>query len=104
MSETISQVCSLAYEQQLSPLQVVVQWIKGKDMEFDLINLDPAIANALRRILIAEVPTIAFEHIFFINNTSIIPVSNSLAFSPSKYHRNEFQKACHWNDWQCLSI
>lgn len=44
-------------------------------MEFDLIETDPAIANALRRILIAEVPTMAMEHVFFVNNTSIITVS-----------------------------
>jgi hypothetical protein len=43
-------------------------------MEFDLIGCDPAIANALRRILIAEVPTVAIEHVFVINNTAIIQV------------------------------
>lgn len=43
-------------------------------MEFDMIGVDPAIANALRRILIAEVPTVAIEHVFMINNTSIIQV------------------------------
>jgi DNA-directed RNA polymerase I and III subunit RPAC1 len=43
-------------------------------MEFDLIGVDPSIANALRRILIAEVPTIAIEHVFIVNNTSIIQV------------------------------
>lgn len=65
-------------------LQVVVNWIKEKDMEFDLINLDPAIANALRRILIADIPTVAFEHIFFINNTSIIQVSLLNNINPFK--------------------
>ena len=55
-------------------MQVVVNWIKNNDMEFDLINIDPAIANAIRRILIAEVPTMAIEHVFYVNNTSIISV------------------------------
>jgi DNA-directed RNA polymerase I and III subunit RPAC1 len=41
-------------------------------MVCDIIGIDPAVANALRRILIAEVPTIAIEHVFIINNTSII--------------------------------
>ena len=54
---------------------VVVNWIKGSDMEFDLIGIDPAIANALRRILIAELPTVAIEHVFYLNNTSIITVN-----------------------------
>lgn len=39
------------------------------------VGADPAIANALRRILIAEVPTVCFEHVFMVNNTSIIQVS-----------------------------
>ena len=43
-------------------------------MEFELINIDPSIANALRRIVIAEVPTMAIEHVYFIDNTSIIMV------------------------------
>ena len=53
----------------------MVNWIDGSDMEFDLIETDPAIANALRRILIAEVPTMALERVFFVNNTSIIAVN-----------------------------
>mmetsp|Transcript_36991 Transcript_36991/g.80029 ORF Transcript_36991/g.80029 Transcript_36991/m.80029 type:complete len:292 (-) Transcript_36991:6-881(-) len=42
-------------------------------MEFDLIGVSPSFANALRRILISEVPTMAIEHVFFLNNTSTIP-------------------------------
>eukprot|EP00884_Botryococcus_braunii_P002934 jgi/Botrbrau1/12641/Bobra.67_1s0007.1 len=45
-------------------------------LEFDIVGIDPAIVNALRRILIAEIPTVAIEHVFMINNTSIIPCEN----------------------------
>ncbi|XP_070578554.1 DNA-directed RNA polymerases I and III subunit RPAC1-like isoform X2 [Ptychodera flava] len=41
-------------------------------MEFDMIGVDASIANAFRRILIAEVPTMAIEKVFIYNNTSII--------------------------------
>lgn len=41
-------------------------------MEFDIIGVDPSIPNALRRILISEVPTMAFDKVFLFNNTSII--------------------------------
>ena len=41
-------------------------------IEFDLVGCDASFANALRRILIAEVPTVAIEHVFVVNNTSII--------------------------------
>ena len=54
--------------------KVVVNWVRGMDMEFELIGSNAAIANALRRILIAEVPTMAIEHVYIVNNTSIIAV------------------------------
>ncbi|CAO1626642.1 unnamed protein product [Parajaminaea phylloscopi] len=41
-------------------------------IEFDLIGVDASIANAIRRVLMAEVPTVAIEHIYIWNNTSII--------------------------------
>ena len=42
-------------------------------LELDIVGASPSFANALRRILIAEVPTMAIEHVFFLNNTSTIP-------------------------------
>ncbi|PVI08249.1 DNA-directed RNA polymeras-like proteines I and III subunit RPAC1 [Periconia macrospinosa] len=42
------------------------------DQVFSLIGLDASIANAFRRILIAEVPTLAIEDVFIYQNTSII--------------------------------
>eukprot|EP00038_Savillea_parva_P027724 m.61121 g.61121 ORF g.61121 m.61121 type:complete len:373 (+) comp8003_c2_seq1:770-1888(+) len=41
-------------------------------IEFDMVGVDAAVANTLRRILIAEVPTMAIETCFISNNTSII--------------------------------
>ncbi|XP_042624931.1 DNA-directed RNA polymerases I and III subunit RPAC1-like isoform X2 [Cyprinus carpio] len=41
-------------------------------LEFDMIGIDASIANAFRRILLAEVPTMAIEKVFIYNNTSII--------------------------------
>ncbi|XP_063957877.1 DNA-directed RNA polymerases I and III subunit RPAC1-like [Lytechinus pictus] len=42
------------------------------ELEFDMVGVDPAVANAFRRILLAEVPTMAVEKVFIFNNTSII--------------------------------
>ncbi|CAO3681626.1 unnamed protein product [Umbelopsis vinacea] len=42
------------------------------EMEFDLIGVDASIANAFRRILLAEVATMAIEKVYVMNNTSII--------------------------------
>lgn len=42
------------------------------DAAFSLVGVDASIANAFRRILLAEVPTLAIEDVFIFNNTSII--------------------------------
>ncbi|EMR63209.1 putative dna-directed rna polymerases i and iii 40 kda polypeptide protein [Eutypa lata UCREL1] len=42
------------------------------DAQFSLIGIDASIANAFRRILIAEIPTLAIETVFVNNNTSVI--------------------------------
>lgn len=41
-------------------------------IEFDMVGIDAAMANAFRRILLAEVPTMAIEKVFIYNNTSIV--------------------------------
>ena len=43
-------------------------------IEFDLIGIDPCISNTLRRIMLAEVPQMAFERVLIYNNTSLIQV------------------------------
>lgn len=49
-----------------------MQRLSQRSIEFDLVGVDASIANAFRRILIAEVPTIAIEHVYVWNNTSVI--------------------------------
>ena len=53
-------------------LQVQFHSNKPYDSVFSLVGVDASIANAFRRILIAEVPTLAIEDVYIINNTSII--------------------------------
>lgn len=42
-------------------------------LEFDLINIDCSFSNAIRRILIAEVPSIAIDRVYLHQNTSVMP-------------------------------
>lgn len=42
------------------------------ELVFEMIGIDASFANALRRILLADVPTVAIEHVYMFNNTSII--------------------------------
>lgn len=44
----------------------------GNELVFEMIGCDTSFANALRRILLAEVPTVAIENVYMWNNTSII--------------------------------
>ncbi|KAL0221648.1 hypothetical protein RCL1_001502 [Eukaryota sp. TZLM3-RCL] len=44
-----------------------------ESLSFDLIGVDVSFANALRRILLSEIATMAVEHVVVLNNTSVIP-------------------------------
>lgn len=55
-----------------SNFKVEVIKLMEDDMEFDMIGIDAALANAFRRILIAELPTMAIEKVFIANNTSVV--------------------------------
>ncbi len=50
--------------------------LNDEEIVFDLIGAEPPLANALRRILIAEIPTMAIEKVNMWQNTSIIPDEN----------------------------
>ncbi|KAL6742533.1 hypothetical protein Aduo_015676 [Ancylostoma duodenale] len=53
-------------------VEIVNDTDEGMSLDFDLINVEAPIANALRRVLLAEVPTMAFEKIYLYQNTSVI--------------------------------
>ncbi|KAI9115504.1 hypothetical protein K1719_013173 [Acacia pycnantha] len=67
--------------------KVQVNRLTEDDIEFDMMGIDPALANAFRRILIAEVPTMAIERVYIANNTSVIQdevLSHRLGLIPIK--------------------
>lgn len=49
-----------------------ISYISERVANFDLINIDTSISNAFRRIMIAEVPSVAAEQVYIFNNTSVI--------------------------------
>jgi DNA-directed RNA polymerase I and III subunit RPAC1 len=53
-------------------LKVDVVEFSPDQIEFDLVGVDASIANAIRRILIAEVPTMAIEYVYVMTNTSVV--------------------------------
>jgi RNA polymerase Rpb3/Rpb11 dimerisation domain len=53
-------------------LDIRILKLNDEEIVFDLVGVDASIANALRRIFMAEVPTIAIESVWIAHNTSII--------------------------------
>ncbi len=63
-------------------------------LEMDLVGIDAASANALRRIIIAEIPTMAFHKVLMYQNTSVIPdelLVHRLGLLPLKVDPNSFE-------------
>lgn len=52
--------------------RIVIVRMDNSEMEFDLIGIQPAFANAFRRLMLSEVPSMAIEKVMIKNNTSII--------------------------------
>ncbi|XP_051145215.1 uncharacterized protein LOC127261083 [Andrographis paniculata] len=78
---------SLRLEEFRENFKVEVISLTEDDIVFDMIGINVAIANAFRRILIAEVPTMAIEKVFIANNTSLIQdevLSHRLGLVPLK--------------------
>jgi len=68
-------------------IKINVVKMNKTDMEFDLIGFDPALANAFRRILLAEIPSMAIEKVHIYQNTSIMQdevLSHRLGLIPLK--------------------
>jgi DNA-directed RNA polymerase I and III subunit RPAC1 len=71
------------------------------ESSFSLIGIDAAVANAFRRIMIAEIPSLAIETVFVNNNTSIIQdevLSARLGLVPFKGSKQGLLEFLKWND------
>lgn len=69
------------------------------DASFSLIGVDASIANAFRRIMIAEIPTLAIEKVFIENNTSVIQdevLAHRLGLIPFKGGKEGLLKFLKW--------
>ena len=63
-------------------------------IQFEMVGINAAVANALRRILISEVPTVAIETVYLHNNTSIIQdevLAHRLGLVPIDVEPDEFE-------------
>jgi len=79
---------------------------KDMDIEFDMINIDAALANAYRRILMSEVPTMAIEKVYLYQNTSIIQdevLCHRLGLIPIKVDPRNFNYRTVKTECQCCN-
>lgn len=51
---------------------ISISHVAERSANFDMVNLDTSVANAFRRIMLAEVPSVAAETVYVFNNTSVI--------------------------------
>ena len=78
--------------------KIEITELKGDSIKFTLIGTDLSVANALRRILLAEVPTFAIENVYFESNTSVLCdefIAHRLGMIPlysSQYNRYKFSR------------
>jgi DNA-directed RNA polymerase I and III subunit RPAC1 len=94
-SSSSSSSKEVSYVERLrSEIQIKITKLAGLDMEFDLIGVDASMANALRRILLAEVPTIAIEKVWILINSSIIQdevLAHRVGLIPIKVDPNKLE-------------
>ncbi|PVV01710.1 hypothetical protein BB560_003860, partial [Smittium megazygosporum] len=69
---TIPGSTNFSIQQSIKNLKIKIIRVSPLEMEFDLIGVDASFANALRRILISEVPTMAIEKVYMLNNTGVV--------------------------------
>jgi len=75
-------------------VQVKVVKVEKDNMEFDIIGIDFSLANAFRRIMLAEVPSMAVDRVFIYNNTSVIQdevLAHRLGLIPFKADHRLFE-------------
>jgi DNA-directed RNA polymerase subunit D len=68
-------------------LKVTVLSVNEETIRFIVEGCDAAFANALRRTMITDVPTMAVEDIFYFDNTSVVPdevLAHRIGMTPLK--------------------
>ena len=77
----------------LKGLKIAINRSSEESIEFDITGIDASVANALRRIMIAEIPTMAFHKVLMYQNTSVIPdevLIHRIGLMPLKIDARDF--------------
>lgn len=91
---TSKQLDSNSLKHFVQNVDIKIKKMSDEEIVFDLIGAEPPLANALRRIMIAEIPTIAIEKVTMWQNTSILPDENlahRMGLIPIKADARQFE-------------
>ena len=83
---------------------------KKEELVFDITGVDPTLVNTLRRIMIAEIPTMAIETVIINQNTSIIPdevLAHRLGLIPILADADDFEEKKEnedFNEKNCIKF
>ena len=78
--------------------RIEISDLKEDMIQFTLSNVDTSFANSLRRVMIAEIPTLAIELVEFSHNTSVLNdefIAHRLGLIPLKTNSLDDFKY-HW--------
>lgn len=82
-----------SFEAMLESLEIKLIHNSFEQVELDIIGIDAPIANAIRRILLSEVASMAIEHVYLDQNTSVIPdevLAHRIGLIPIKADSRKF--------------
>jgi DNA-directed RNA polymerase II subunit RPB3 len=77
--------------------KVEILSLTSHEIKFVLSETDTSVANALRRIMIAEVPTMTIDLVEFAENTTVLNdeyIAHRLGLIPLRYQPPESMKGC----------
>ena len=86
--------------------EIVIRELLQDSIAFTLKNSDISLANALRRIMISDVPTVAIDLVEIENNTSVLTdefLAHRLGLIPLKMNPDHIKRMTYATDCDCDS-
>lgn len=93
--ETLGIDSSFDFDKFKKGLKIEIIKTEKNFMEVDIIGIDPPFANALRRVMMSEIPTMAIEDVYIKNNTSVLPdetLAHRLGLIPINADPRKFER------------
>nr|XP_027200421.1 DNA-directed RNA polymerases I and III subunit rpac1-like [Dermatophagoides pteronyssinus] len=93
VKNVVYDVPSASLDEQLDAIDLQIRSLTDEEIVFDLIGVDVSIANALRRIMMVEVPTMAVETCHIYQNTGVLQdevLCHRIGLVPFRVNPNDY--------------